>query len=515
VLSAQITSRRRIIMPVGTRRFGRAAALTTIATVAAMTVASPGVSAVSSVSVASSPSHGGPKPGLVGSVHVVASQVSFDGDQRAYSMASDKAGNAYLAWISSSATSSSSRRLYLCTLPLGAKGCRGGAQSIALTDAPTSAGLRLLATPGGTVTAVWYHTEAGGGEIAEATSTGGGPLSAEHDVASAPTNGELLDAELAPDGSIWTLAEPGSGSPLELREGTSHPETTIKTPYGVGYAQLAFAHHTPIIAITKDAAISQATAYAYQPGSHWTAFKNVKGTWSDGTDVSLVATHSGVRLITGMPDADYTPAVARWDGHGFKRRTPTGDTCELGAHAAVTDASGRLADVSNECDKISISNLADTRHASLVQFAPGGTPAGGAPQIATLPRGFAWVAWSTQHSETTSAQGDNLKVAEVRIAGLHRRVARHGAAGRVTLKGPATCMPADRISVGVKGHAAHGWKVRSRSLRLGHKKLHSTLNGAALKAGKKYTLKGKVKFSGKHGHSTISVKLKFRACPKP
>jgi hypothetical protein len=142
-------------------------------------------------------------------------------------------------------------------LVLHATSCSGGVQTLNPNNPSTSAGLRLLVTPGGAVTIVWYNTSAGGGEIAEATSTSGGPLSAEDDVASAPINGYLLDAELAPNGSIWTVAEPSSGSTLQVREGFTSSPTTVKTPYTVGFAQLAFAGSTPILAITKNAFVTR------------------------------------------------------------------------------------------------------------------------------------------------------------------------------------------------------------------------------------------------------------------
>ena len=81
--------------------------------------------------------------------------------------------------------------------------------------------------------------------------------------------------------------------------------------------------------------------------------------------------------------------------------------------------------------------------------------------------------------------------------------------------GPATCLPADTISVSVKGHAKSGWRVASRKLTLGHKKVGSSLNGAALTAGKAYALKGSVVFSSGSSHETVSATVKFRACPNP
>ena len=427
---------------------------------AAASPAIPGVHSVSAV-----------KPGLAGTPITLANKVSFDGDGRAYSIASDKSGKTYIAWLSSSVNHPPARQLHFCTLVLHATGCTGGIQTLTPTVPQTSAGLRLLVTPAGAVTIVWYYTTAGGGEIAEATSASGGPLSAEHDVASAPINGYLLDAELAPDGSVWTVAESSTASTLQVREGFTSSPTTVKTPYHVGYAQLAFAGSTPILAITKNAAITQAAAFSYQHGGSWTSFKNVPGTGTAGQNVALVRTRSGVRLITDIGDAGYTPVVANWNGHGFSHRTPTGDTCVLGAYDAATDASGRLVDVSSECDKIAVSDFGSGSHPAILRFSPHGLAAGGQPQIASVPRGYAWVAWSTELG-SSGTQGDNLKVVLVRLPGVHHRVTHRGRHGSVTVVGPASCLPADAISVSVKGHPKHGWNVTSHELVLGHKKLH-------------------------------------------
>jgi hypothetical protein len=468
--------------------------------------ASPLVPGVHSVSAA--------KPGLAGAPITLANKVSFDGDGRAYSIASDKSGKTYIAWLSSSVNHSPARQLHFCTLVLHATSCKGGIQTLTPTVPQTSAGLRLLVTPGGAVTIVWYYTTAGGGEIAEATSTSGGPLSAEHDVASAPINGYLLDAELAPDGSVWTVAEPATASTLQVRAGFTSSPATVNTPYHVGFAQLAFAGSTPILAITRNAAITQAAAFSYLHGGSWASFKNVPGTGTAGQNVALVRTRSGVRLITDIGDAGYTPVVANWNGHGFSHRTPTGDTCVLGAYDAATDASGRLVDVSSECDKIAVSDFGSGSHPAILRFSPHGLAAGGQPQIASVPRGYAWVAWSTELG-SSGTQGDNLKVVLVRLPGVHHRVTHRGRHGSVTVVGPASCLPADTISVSVKGHPEHGWTVASHKLTLGHKKLHSSLNGASLRPGKKYALKGTVVFSSGSSHEKVSAKVKFRSCPNP
>ncbi len=89
----------------------------------------------------------------------------------------------------------------------------GGVQHVDSLGIASAEGLRVLATRSGHVTLLWYHQKAGTspavGEIADSTSDAGGPLTAATDVASAPGEGELLDAELGPGGTIWTVAYAG------------------------------------------------------------------------------------------------------------------------------------------------------------------------------------------------------------------------------------------------------------------------------------------------------------------
>jgi hypothetical protein len=131
-----------------------------------------------------------------------------------------------------------------------------------------------------------------------------------------------------------------------------------------------------------------------------------------------------------------------------------------------------------------------------------------------VPRGYAWVAWSTELG-TSGTEGDNLKVVLVLLPGVHRSVTHRGRHGTVTVTGPATCLPADTISVSVNGHPRHGWRVASRTLTLGRKKLGSSLNGASLTPGKTYSLKGAVVFSSGSSRETVAATVKFLACPNP
>lgn len=457
------------------------------------------------------------KPGISGAAITLGSQIVLPGDRRDVDLATDRTGRTYVAWLSSPVTNSLDRQVHLCTLPLHATACAGGVHTIDTADASTASGLRILATPAGAVTILWYHTHTGGGDVSETTSASGGPLSAAKDVVSGPQDAFLLDAQLGPGNSIWTVVGPETGSTLRITPGIGKSTSSLTAPRHVDYARLAFAGSTAILAVSaSDGAggFEKPIEYASRPASSWTGFKNVAGTETDGTDLGLTRTSAGVRL--SAPSAStQQPAVAKWTGHGFTRAVAIGDhsTCVPSSYDTVGDASGRLAGVSNECGRIAVDNLPATTHAAILRLA-GGAIAAGDPQIATLPRGYAWVAWSVQFS-ANAGQGDKLKIVPLLLPGLARKVSHRGPHGTATVTGPTSCQPADSISVAVAGHAKHGWRIRSRKLTLSGKKVGHTLNGAALSAGRRYSLTGTVVFTNGHSRSTVKATLTFRSCPKP
>lgn len=462
------------------------------------------------------------KPGIAGAVITLTNHVDLIAGS--YDIGMSKSGTAYVGWISDTSTDdAATRAVHLCVLPLHATACQGGVSVTPSLGISSAADLKVLATPNGGVVLVWFHDDvaseggAHASEIAEATVGSDGTLSAPTDVATAPSFGALLDAEVGPGGGIWTIAYAGSlPNQIEVREGITHDPVVVKTPYSVGFAHVAFAHATPIIAITKYGAIGQPAAYSSMPGHTWPAFKNVPRTWTVGEDIGLTATSSGVRLITEVGNADYSPVVAKWNGHGFAARTLTGDhdNSHPTTHDVVADASGRMADVSVEGPQLAVDNFADTTHATIQRFSlHNATVAGGNPQIGTTPRGEAWVAWSVE--ATPAGTGNKLLLVPFRLPGGHQLVSKHGRHGRITVTGPTSCLPADTISVGVSGHPKHGWHVSARHLSLSGKTVHSTLEGASLKAGKKYALKGTVTFASGGSHETVKATVKFRACPKP
>jgi hypothetical protein len=334
-----------------------------------------------------------------------------------YDAATDASGRAYVAWIGDAA--SQGRKIHLCTLPPGATSCLGGVQVIDSLSDSSAAGLRVLVTPGGKVTLVWFHdtvaSENGpqGSEIAIATSQAGGPLSRPKDVATAPSFGYLLDATSGPSGSIWVVTTRTGAMSVQVRPGLTNAPVKIATPYPVGSAQLRFSGSTAVLAISKDGAITEPVSYAYEQAGSWTGIRQVAHTWTTA-GFGLATTPSGIRLIATVDNASYSPVVSQWTGTGFSGPTLTGDrnACAPSSHDVVTDASGRLADASQECSDVAVANLPDTAHATVVRFPSGGTSAGGNPQLTTTPSGRAWVIWSIE-----SSVSDRLMAAPLLLPG--------------------------------------------------------------------------------------------------
>jgi hypothetical protein len=455
------------------------------------------------------------KPGLTGPAIMVANHAEFSG----YDLATGPNGTAYLGWIGDTG---SGRTVSLCTLPRGAKGCAGGVKTIASAPdaigASGAAGLWVLVSKSNLVTVVWMHptvaSENGpeGDKIAIATSQGGGPLSAEADVSAGPSFGSLLDATLAPNGKIWTVAQSSVAvSNAQITRGLGSAPQTIKTPFGVGRAEITFSGSSAVLAIDKDGAITQPVYYATQSGGGWTGFKPIAKTWNlDGWGIAT--TTSGVRLIASENNADYHPVVSRLTSTGWTAPALTGDSnsCEPFSHDVVADASGRLADVSEECENVAVANLADTRHAAIFRFNVHSTFAGGFPQLTTAPSGRGWVAWSVE-----STTGNKLLVAPLVLPGLDVSASWSGKPGKVTVTGPASCLPPVDLPVGITGRAASGWKVAGKSLKLGGSAVGSVLKGAGLAAGTKYTLTGTVTFARGTARAAGKVSVTFRTCPKP
>jgi hypothetical protein len=456
------------------------------------------------------------KPGEAGAPIVLSRTVSLTGGS--VDMATAKSGTTYLGWLASDHSNEGAGELvHLCVLPLHARACQGGVQTTSPLEVSGANNLKIIVAPSGAVTFVWYDQVSLTSEIVESTVQSNGTLSAAHDIATAPANGELLDAELGPDGTIWTVSAGDSGDTVSVRDGVANPEQTIHTVDEIDFARLAFAGKTGIIAMHNGGALTAPVRYSYLSGGHWTKVANVAHTETGGQDLGLVTTKSGVRLMASEQDSDLRPVVAKWTGHGFSGPIvgePKVVFNPVGTDL-VADASGRAANVSfiDGGAKLAIANLADTVHGAVVTIPTGGTSAGGFAQISTNPRGEGWVAWAIESHN--ASDGDIFTVAPVLLPALPRSAVKRTSHGRVTVTGPTSCLPDDTTPVSVKAHAAHGWKVKSHKLKLGSKKLGKTLNGASLKPGKSYSLKGTVVFAKGSAHETVTATLKFRSCPNP
>ncbi|MBV9484825.1 MAG: hypothetical protein JO246_02085 [Frankiaceae bacterium] len=454
----------------------------------------------------------GPRPGLDGPRITLARHIDMTAGDSDLVMSAN--GTAYAGWLGSP-PGSTTRVVYACVLPPGAKGCKGGVQSTSAVAGATASDLHMVMR-NGTPTLLWRHDTESSGAIAAAIINPAGVLSDSADVAAGPRNGRLLDAVVGPGNAIWTITyQSGLPQHIELHAGLTAVGTSIDTPWPVGYAQLAFAAGKPVVVATDYGAIGTPPAYSTSKGNGYTAFKPVKHTWAAGVNVGLTTTSSGLRLTAAIDNANYWPVVAKWNGHGFSHPTPTGDrsSCPRGGHDTSTEASGRLIDVANLCGKITVSSAANTTRAALIRFSAGGTVAGNRPQIVSSPRGHAWVMWGIEDS-AAGGNGDQLFVAPVLLPDTHSGKKAHGKHGTVSVQGPTSCLPADRISVRIKANPDRGWKVASKELELAGKKVHRSINGASLKPGKKYALIGTAVFRH-HGHEKVHAKLKFRSCPNP
>jgi hypothetical protein len=449
----------------------------------------------------------GVKPGLDGSPILVEDQASFSG----YDLDTDAStGTAYLGWISS--TAGLLRSVHLCVLPPGATGCAGGVLTTTPGDGASAAGVQVNVISPGVVRLTWFYDGPGYGKLAEATYSGG-VLSGTTTFADAPDNGALLDAVLSPAGQLWLVTQDASTlgpQHVHVLNGAT-PVADLTAPYMVGKAALAFDGQTPVIVVDKYGAVSETVLVTSGPG--WGGFTPVPKTWSLGGLEDLVGTSRGIRLISSEDDAGYRPVVAKWKGGSFGKPELTGDSnsCAPSSHDLVTDASGRAADVANECGEMAIANLADTEHAGMARFPSGGTPAGGVPQITTTSRGFGWVAWGI----LSPVAANRLLVAPIRLPALTVEKTRKSGAGSVTVSGPADCLPVVTAKAKVKAKPGRGWHLLSRELRLNGKDVGSStsIHGEKAKSGEKFKLTGTAVFRKGSQTARVSSKtLKFSAC---
>ena len=430
-----------------------------------------------------------------------------------YDVATSRSGTAYIGWISNTSKSNgATRAVHLCEVKPGTTTCSGGVQVVDSLGDSSAEGLRVLVHASGRVSLVWFYEGVSGGQIGFTSTRPTGALEPAIDLYSAPKDGQLLDAEIAPDNSVWTVAGPSDGSGIQVRSGAATVAMNVSTPYPVGFAELAFTGTTPVIATQEAGYITKPAGYTYESHGSWSAVHNVAQTWTGGARVGLAETRSGLRLTASVANASYQPVVAAWTGAGFSMPTATGDhnACAPRSHDTVADASGRLADISYECSDIVVTNLPDTRQAAIVRFSAGGVINATDPRLATTPRGRGFAVWSV-----TAGNSDRLFLVPVLLADLSTTRTEASSAGSVSVTGPVSCLPADYIGVGVKATPLKGWHVRQQLLKLGIETVHSILNGASLTAGKTYTLSGHVSFTTGSANKSVTAALTFRACPAP
>jgi hypothetical protein len=486
----------------------RARALAAVCTAGAVLVAGLTAAAPSAQAVTGHPA------GVVGSTIKLAT-----GQFSGYDVGASPAGTAYIGWISSTATSTD-RKVHLCKLPLGATTCTGGVQTIASLGASSAAGLQVIVDANDVVHLLWFHdTDQSingpfNGAIAEATAVHGQNLTAAQDIVNAPSFGQLLTAELAPGGAIWTVSYAGVPSQTVYVWHTAAPGSdNVHTPFGVGYAQLAFTGGTPVLAIEKYGSIATGPYFATRSSAGtWSSFTALPHTWAVGTNAALETTRGhGLRIVTAINNASYRPVIAKWTGSGFTPRALTIDknSCAPSTHDGWADASGRLLDVSWECHAVTVTNYADAFHAAIVRFNVANTPTG-APQIASGTRGVATVVYSFQ---TDTGTANVLRAARVRLPDSTHTVRHSGAGGRVTVTGPRSCLPPVNVRIGWTHRPASGWTFMSGALRLnGNVVSGTTLDGFRLTPGRQYTLAGSATFAKGGSRSSVRASLTFTTC---
>jgi hypothetical protein len=299
---------------------------------------------------------------------------------------------------------------------------------------------------------------------------------------------------------------------VTVHDGADSAGVTLKTPWAVGSAALDFSGSTPVVVVEKYGAVTEPGRWASAPGGTWSGFHTLSGTWTTGPQPGLVHTSHGLRLVTTTNNSSYRPVLEKWTGAGFSSPKLTAQTnrCAPLTHDTVTDPSGRIADVSEECSDIDVADYSDASHVTVTKLASGGTFADGVPQIGSTSRALAYVAWTIE-----SSHGNKLQVQQVQMGNATRTVRHHHSFGTITVHGPYSCLGDDSTRVGVSGHGHEGWHVAHRSLTLDSTKLSGTsIDGAALAPSTTYTLHGLVRFSKRHHRDrTVPASLRFRTCP--
>jgi hypothetical protein len=454
--------------------------------------------------------------GPVGKSITIKSGVALSG----YDAATTKDGTTYVGWIGDDPSNPNLRTLHLCVLELSSKSCVGGVQTASALGSASAQNVKVVVT-GGQVELVWIAQVApDSGEFSGVFGTNTvshGTLGTSVAVPGAPTLGSLTSA-IAHQGGGVSLAAVGEVGTLDQRAyyypTVSSTPTTLQRPYFIGNAQLADNGKQTVLTTSAYGSLSGKVAVASKSsgGTKWSSFKNVANSYTAGGLERLVTAGGHIRMVGVSAKAIYTPDSWRWNGTSFGKPKASGDHNDIFSLDTATDGSGRLVSVGTESGGLAVSNFGTGSHAARFLFKVGQTQAGGPAQISTSTSGRGFIVWGI---EKTGVAGQILKAQAIRLSALTRTVHQSGHAGRVSLTGPVSCLPATTVHVAVKGKPAKGWKVVSRAMHLGSRKQGGTLNGAKLKGDHSYTLKGTVVFAKGGGHSSVTARLNFTTCGRP
>jgi hypothetical protein len=453
--------------------------------------------------------------GTVGHPITIRSGVSLDG----YDAATTKDGTTYVGWIGDDSSTPSLRQLHLCVLKLSSKSCVGGVQTATALGSSSATNLKVVVT-GGQVELVWIAQVApDSGELSGVFGTNvvsHGVLGTSVAVPGAPTLGSLTSAIAGKGGGV-SVAAIGNGT-FDQRayyySTLGATPATFKRPYFVGNAQLADNGKQTVLTTSQYGSLSGKVSVSSKAsgGSHWGAFKKISGSYTLGGAEQLRTAGRHIVMMGASEKDLYLPYSWKWNGKSFGNPRSTGDHNNLGSIDLYSDGSGRLVSVMGEVGGLMVSNFGSGSHAARFMMKVKDTYAGGPAQISTSAGGRGFLIWSI---ERTGVPGQILKAQAISLPALTRTVHKSGHAGRVSLTGPATCLPATKVHVGVTGRAAKGWKVVSRTMHLGSKKQGGSINGAKLAAHHSYALKGTVVFAKGGAHSSLTATLKFATCGRP
>jgi hypothetical protein len=447
-------------------------------------------------------------PGRFGSPLTLQNNADFSG----YDVATVASGTAYIGWIGTpNGAGVAGRDLHLCTLRPGGTQCVGGVQTSTATENTDANDLHVVVS-NGVVVLLYAYQDGSQEDVDVVTSSAGGPLSSPQQFETLPELSQLTDAVVAPGGKLWTLTELANGSQVTVHEGADSTGTTLHTPWTAGTSALDFSGSTPVVVVEKYGAITTPGVWASAPSGTWSGFHTLAKTWTTGTQPGLVETSHGLRLVTTTDNSSYRPVLEKWTGSGFSSPSLTAQNnkCDPLTHDTVTDPSGRIADVSEECSNLDVADYSDATHVKVTQFASGGTFADGVPQIGSTSRALAYVAWTIE-----SGSSDKLQVQQVQMGNATRTITHHHKYGAISVRGPYSCLGDDSTPVGVSGKGHHGWHVAGTSLTLDGKTVSGkSLNGASLTSSAEHVLKGVARFSKRHHRDhTTHATLTFRACP--